>query len=172
MWPFRKKPSEPAPIIEPEPRWTVPEVIEPVGVEVEPVGEEVVPGVIVLPNGNISIAVSSIPQAKTAIKYLRLRKKEINLEKKELTSEAATIRAERSQQVASQGSMVRGGGNLGKAVRGFERMSRDSARRTHANRLAPLQEQKTLLDTQTRAIDAAILELERQILTMQHGDNE
>ena len=58
--------------------------------------------------------------------------------------------------------MVRGGGNFGTMLRGFERMGRDADKeRRHAANLAPLEQQ------QKAFIDAAVLNLDQGITTLE-----
>ena len=176
-WFRRKKQEEP----EPPSDWMVPRdelpVYDPPATFEQPVYDapplpepEPVTGVIFLDNGDIHANVSTVPEAKLAIKQLRLRKKELGLEKKEISAEMAAIRAERSQAVAKQGPMMRGGGNFGKMIRGFESAGRQSSRSSHANRLAPYQDLKAGVDRRIIAVDTVIHQLEAYILENSDSD--
>ncbi len=115
-------------------------------------------------DGRINISVQSLAEAKIAIKALKLKKKEYALVKRELTQQQKIIRAEYTDQVRQQGSKVRGGGSIGRFVRTVQTINRDADRRTLAQKLAPLEEQKNAVDGIITAIDQAILQLEKYII--------
>lgn len=115
-------------------------------------------------NGQISISVQSLAEAKVALKELKLKKKENALVKRELTQQQKIIRAEYTDKVRQQGSKVRGGGSIGRIVRTIQTVNRDADRRALAQRLAPLEEQKTAVDGTINTIDQAILQIERYIV--------
>lgn len=115
-------------------------------------------------DGQIAYKVNSVAEAKLAIKQLRLRKKAVGLEKREVTQAITAINTERRQQTANQGSMMRGGGNLGKFTRSMQAISRDADKRNHAARLQPYQQEKARLDNYTLTVDRLIAELETYIL--------
>ncbi|KAM3116446.1 hypothetical protein [Phormidesmis sp. 146-33] len=115
-------------------------------------------------DGRINISAQSLAQANIAIKALKLKKKEYALVKRELTQQQKVIRAEYTDQVRQQGSKVRGGGSIGRFVRTVQTINRDADRRALAQQLAPLEEQKNVVDGIIMAIDQAILQLEKYII--------
>lgn len=118
----------------------------------------------VLDNGNIQIDVGSAAEAKLAIKQLRLHKKQLRLDKKAIAARIAQIRSEYRTESASRGSMFRGGGGLGKFIRGVQRANRDGARSSKENAIAPLEREKMNIDRLLADIDAAIIKIEKYIL--------
>jgi hypothetical protein len=120
-----------------------------------------------LDDGGIHLNVGSVEEAKLAIKQLKLRKKEYANLKRAVNQELAQLNAARRQQTARQGSMVRGGGNLGQTVRAFQRVSRDADRRQHAANLAPLEARKAAIDAAMLNIDQAVTAVEGYILEQQ-----
>lgn len=137
--------------------------IVPVEPEPEPEPVEVAPGV-TLRGDTVSLSFDTVAQAKLAIRQLRLMKKELGIEKKDLTTQMSEIRAGRRSQVAQQGSMVRGGGGLGRAVRTGQRVGRDADRRKHVGALAPYEEAKSEIDRRVMMIDQIILSIDQMIL--------
>jgi hypothetical protein len=115
----------------------------------------------------IRVNTSTVAEAKFAIKELKLKKKEYSLQKRAVTDKQKEIRAQYTDEVRSRGSMMRGGGGLGKFVRAVQSASRDSKRAQLANALAPYENQKQDIDAILRAIDSAILQVEAAIL--KHG---
>ncbi len=95
---------------------------------------------------------------------LKLKKKELALGKKAITTELSRMRAEHQIQLGNQASMVRGGGNFGKVLRTIQHVSRDTAKQSYVNTLAPLERQKTAIEQYVLKIDNAITQLERYIL--------
>lgn len=114
--------------------------------------------------GEICMIVKSVIDAKAAIKELKLKKREYALIKKEIIQQQKLIRAEYTDQVRRQGSKIRGGGQLGSLVRSIQTYNRNSNRRALADRLAPLEQQKNVVETVIHAIEQEILHLERYIL--------
>src|SRR5215211_2991644 len=104
-------------------------------------------------DGQIRVSANSVAEAKLAIKQLRLRKKAVGLEKREVTQAITALNAERRRQTANQGSMMRGGGNVGKFTRSMQSISRDADKRNHAARLHPFQQEKARLDEYILNID-------------------
>jgi len=127
---------------------------------------EIVPGagLTFLANGDIHISIESVPEAKLAVKQLKLKKKEFALDKNAVTTELSRMRAEHQIHLGNQGSMVRGGGNLGKTIRTVQHISRDTAKQSYVNALAPLERQKTAIEQHMLKIDDAVMQLERYIL--------
>jgi hypothetical protein len=105
-----------------------------------------------------------VAEAKIAIKELKLKKKEYVLVKREISQQQKQIRAEYTDQVRQRGSKFRGGGNMGRLIRTVQTVNRDADRRSLAQKLAPLEEQKNTIDTIINAIDQTILQLERFIV--------
>lgn len=105
----------------------------------------------------------SIAEAKLAIKELKLKKKEYALMKRDISQQQKQIRSEYTDAVRQRGSKFRGGGNIGRLVRTVQTVSRDADRRTLAQQLAPLEQQKNAVDAAINAIDQAILQIEMYI---------
>ena len=121
-------------------------------------------GIYLKSDGSITLSIESVDQAKIGIKALKLEKKELNARKKQIGMEIKALRVQRSEKVAAQGSMVRGGGNIGKYARAMQRAGRDNDRRQHASALAPHEREKMVIDMFITNIDQAIVHLERYIL--------
>jgi sorbitol-specific phosphotransferase system component IIBC len=119
--------------------------------------------VTILENGDIKISACSAAEAKIAIKQLKIHKKQIDLQKKEIVSRITQIRAQHRVAAAQRGSMVRGGGTVGKVVRIFQRANRDTARLNKENAIVPLEQEKQRLDMLMRNIDSAIIKLQQYI---------
>jgi hypothetical protein len=117
-------------------------------------------------NGSeVSISVSSAAEAKLAIKELKLLKKGFALQKKEVAATIKMRRFDYSQEVKTRGSMVRGGGGLGRFFRGVQSISRDNKRAGLAKDLHPLESEKDRLDSVMNSIDQIIVKLEVYILS-------
>lgn len=111
----------------------------------------------------IQVEVTTVAEAKLALKELKLKKKEVQAQRKEVVAQQQAIRAAYTDRVRSQGSMVRGGGWVGKLVRAGQATARDSAKRQLANDLRPLDVEKARLDGAIIAFDKVILEVETYI---------
>lgn len=166
---FRRKPQE-EPVLDDD--WTVPQAPLLPPTPDLPMGQ---PGqddvVTFLPDDGIRINVGTIADAKLGIKHLRLKKKQFALEKKAVAAEMASIRAERRSAVAHQGSMPRGGGNIGKTFRVVQRISRDADRSRHASRLDPLEQQKAIIESKMLRIDEAVATLEAWIMQAEMNED-
>lgn len=114
-------------------------------------------------NGELCISVQSVAEAKIVIKELKLKKKEYALVKRELTQNQKQIRAEYTDKVRQRGSKFRGVGSIGRLMRTVQTVNRDADRRTLAQQLAPLEQQKNAVDAIVNAIDQTILRLVRKI---------
>lgn len=160
---FHRKPkSESAPAeMTPHPPVAMPAAAVP---QVPPAESVPTSGVIFKPNGDITVETNTVTEAKLAIKQLKLKKKEWAIAKKEVATEMAQLRAARQLELARQGSMMRGGGKIGKVVREVEHASRDAARRRYANALAPLEQRKALIERQMLKIDNVIALIEARLL--------
>ena len=112
----------------------------------------------------VHVRANSLAEAKLALKELKLKKKEYGLLKRAVTERQKEIRAGYTENVRTRGSMVRGGGGVGRFVRAIQTVSRDSKRAQLANNLAPLEQQKQQIETILRAIDAALLQVEAHLL--------
>lgn len=115
-------------------------------------------------NGQIHVSARSAAEAKIAIKELKLKKKEYALVKREISQQQKQIRAEYTDAVRQRGSKFRGGGNIGRIVRTVQTINRDADRRALAQQLAPLEQQKNVVDTMINAIDQAILQVEMYLI--------
>lgn len=119
-------------------------------------------------NGDIQLNIRSVTEAKLAIKELKLRKKEINAEKKEVNARISEIRSAYRQQSTERGSMMRGGGGIGKFARAIQRSTSDASRQNKERAIAPHEQRKLQLDRMIVAIDNAIIQTERYILENSH----
>lgn len=115
-------------------------------------------------DGELRVSARSVAEAKIAIKELKLKKKEYALVKREISQNQKQIRAEYTEQVRQRGSKFRGGGSIGRIVRTVQTINRDADRRTLAQQLAPLEQQKNVVDAMINAIDQTILQVERFIV--------
>ena len=115
-------------------------------------------------NSTAHVKASSISEAKLALKDLKLKKKEYALLKRELNEKQKEIRASYTDEVRTRGSMLRGGGGLGKFVRFVQTASRDGKRSQLAVALAPLVQEKQSIESLIHAIDLASLQVESYIL--------
>jgi hypothetical protein len=115
-------------------------------------------------NGELIISARSVAEAKIAIKELRLKKKEYALVKREISQQQKQIRAEYTDQVRQRGSKFRGGGSVGRLIRTVQTINRDADRRSLAQELAPLEQQKNGVEAVITAIDQTILQVERFIV--------
>lgn len=115
----------------------------------------------------VRVDTNTVAEAKLAIKELKLKKKEFALQKKTITEQQKAIRAQYTSEVRSRGSMMRGGGSLGKLVRTFQGASRDNRKAQLARDLEPYEKKKQDIEAMIRAIDSAIIQVESAIL--KHG---
>ncbi len=113
--------------------------------------------------------VNNLAEAKIALKELKLKKKEFGVLKREVVARQKEIRASYTHEVRNRGSMMRGGGGLGKFVRAIQTVSRDSKRAGLANDLAPLEQEKVRIERMVGAIDSLIIRLEAYILNLSHS---
>jgi hypothetical protein len=116
------------------------------------------------PDGDLRVSARSVAEAKIAIKELKLKKKEYALAKREISQNQKQIRAEYTDSVRQRGSKFRGGGGIGSFVRTVQTISRDADRRSLAQELAPLEQQKNTVESIINAIDRAILQIEKFII--------
>ena len=112
----------------------------------------------------LSVGASSIAEAKIALKELKLMKKQFGLTKREIISKQKEIRADHTHEVRTRGSMVRGGGGLGKFVRLIQSSSRDAKKANLAHTLSPLEKEQQECEAMMHTIDTAILQLQAQLL--------
>jgi hypothetical protein len=115
-------------------------------------------------NSDLRVSVRSVAEAKIAIKELKLKKKEYALVKREISQQQKQIRAEYTDKVRQRGSKFRGGGSIGGFVRTVQTINRDADRRTLAQELAPLEQQKNAVDAMINTIDQTILQVEKSII--------
>jgi hypothetical protein len=135
---------------------TIPEVIP-----VDPV-PEVLPAsyITMTPSGQIAVHARNAAEAKLAIRELRAKKKEISLTKRAIMQEQREIRAAYTNLVRRRGSKFIGGGSVGGIVRAFQTWNRDAARSQLATELAPLEQQRSRIETWIMAIDSVIIQLQ------------
>ena len=74
------------------------------------------------------------------------------------------IRARYTDEVRNRGSMIRGGGGVGRVVRLFQTVARDGRRAQLAHELAPLEAEKQDIEAVVRAIDGVMIQLEAFVL--------
>lgn len=115
-------------------------------------------------DGELSVSVQSVTEAKIAIKELKLKKKEYALVKRDISQQQKQIRAEYTDKVRQRGSKFKGGGSIGRLVQTVQTINRDTDRRSLAQELAPLEQQKNAIDAILNAIDRTILQIERFIV--------
>lgn len=115
-------------------------------------------------DGELHVSVRSVAEAKIAIKELKLKKKECALVKRKISQSQKQIRAEYTDSVRQRGSKFRGGGSIGRLVRTVQTINRDADRRTLAQELAPLEQQKNAVEVIINATDQAILQVEKFII--------
>lgn len=112
----------------------------------------------------VSVNANSLAEAKLALKELKLKKKEFGIMKREVNERQKQIRASYTEEVRTRGSMVRGGGGLGKFFRAVQTASRDGKRAQLASALAPLEQEKQRIEAMIRAIDSATIQVESYLL--------
>lgn len=115
-------------------------------------------------SGELSVSARSVAEAKIAIKELKLTKKEYALMKREIAQQQKQIRAKYTDKVRQRGSKFRGGGGIGRIVRTIQTVNRDADRRTLAQELMLLENQKNDVEAIINAIDQTILKVERFIV--------
>ncbi len=114
--------------------------------------------------GDVTVVVDSVEEAKLGLKELKLRKKELSLAKRQLTEQQRVIRAAYADQVRRQSPMARGGGGIGRFMRGVQTASHAAARKELAKRLSPLEKERIRVETMIGAVDQATLKVEAYIL--------
>lgn len=112
----------------------------------------------------IRIHTNNATEIKIAIKELKLKKKEFSILKQTIMAEQKRIRAQYTVEVQTRGSLVRGGGSVGRFIRSVQTISRDGRRAQLARDLAPLETKKQNFEATIRAIDQAIIQLESALL--------
>lgn len=112
----------------------------------------------------VSVNANGLAEAKLALKELKLKKKEFGIQKKVILTRQKEIRAAYTDEVRTRGSMVRGGGGVGKFFRAIQTISRDSKRSSLAADLAPLEKAKQEIEAMIHTIEHVILQVESQIL--------
>ena|SRR6266496_6712209 len=112
----------------------------------------------------IRVRTNSLDETKMAVKELKLMKKQYSLAKRTVGEEQKQIRAQYTQEVRSRGSMMRGGGGIGRFVRDIQSSSRDNRKARLASDLAPLEKKKQEIEAMIRAIDSTIIQVEAAII--------
>ena len=107
--------------------------------------------------------VNNLAEAKIALRELKLKKREYAAMKREVADRQKAVRAAYTDEVRTRGSLVHGGGGIGRFVRAIQSSSRDAKRAALASNLRPLEHEKAQLQAMTNAIDALIVRLEAQI---------
>ncbi len=120
------------------------------------------------PLEGIDLQPTSVAEARFAIKELRLRKKEIQAEKARL---AAALGDEherwRQRQAGRVSTAGLGRGWTGGLIRGMVQSKRRDERVEHAEAVNRISDARQARDAEIRIVDAAILEMEREILRLQ-----
>ena len=75
---------------------------------------------VVFEGTRIKCVAETVDQGRLAIKELKLKKKEFGLMKREVVARQKEIRAAYTHKIRTRGSMVKGGGGLGKIFRAFQ----------------------------------------------------
>ena len=127
------------------------------------------PGFVQVDGSDIHVRFNTAAEGKIALKELKLKRKEYSLLKRQINEREREIRAQYTDQTRRQGSMMRGGGGFGKFIRGIESISRDSQRANLAKALAPLEKQKSQVDSMLQTFDSVILQVETHILKLEQG---
>ncbi len=117
--------------------------------------------------GKISVIASNATEAKFAVKELRLLRKSFALQKRAILDQQKEIRANYTHHVRRRGSMVRGGGGLGRFVRIVQSAGRDSTRSQLARQLQPLENEIQRLNHALTHIDSLIVQVESQSLRVE-----
>jgi hypothetical protein len=112
----------------------------------------------------VSVNATGLAEAKLALKELKLKKKEFGIQKKLIMTRQKEIRASYTDEVRTRGSMVRGGGGVGKFFRAIQTFSRDNKRAGLAADLAPLEKAKQEVEAMIHTLDHVILQVEAQLL--------
>jgi hypothetical protein len=112
----------------------------------------------------VSVNATSLAEAKLALKELKIKKREFGIQKRVIAGRLKEIRATYTQEVRTRGSMVRGGGGVGKFFRAIQTFSRDGKRSQLASDLAPLAQAKQGVEAMIHAIDSLILQVEARLL--------
>lgn len=112
----------------------------------------------------VSVVASGLAEVRMALKELKLKKKEFGIQKKLIMAQQKEIHASYTNEVRTRGSMVRGGGGIGKIFRAIQTVSRDSKRSTLAADLAPLERAMQEVEAILIKLDQAILKLEIHLI--------
>lgn len=127
---------------------------------VAPIEEEKPALIEVSPEGTISVNATSIRELKLALKQLKLEKKKLLLLKKQASEQERQIRANYTDYTRNRGSMIRGGGTIGKFIRLGQTVSRDGARRALADQLAPYEQKTREIAAMQSAIEELMIKVE------------
>jgi hypothetical protein len=117
-----------------------------------------------LRGGTVRVTAKSRAEATIALKELKIKRKEFGLKKRAISDQQRAIRANYTDEVRNRGSMMRGGGGIGKIFRTIQTISRDGRRSRLAHELAPLETKKQEIEAVLRAIDSVIVQLEANLL--------
>jgi hypothetical protein len=119
--------------------------------------------VTVTDDGEVTARYSNVAEAKLAIKELRLIKRQLNVLKRQANESQRQMRADYTHQVRQRGSMMRGGGGIGRFVRAIQTAGRDAQRSQLASNLAPAEAKKRRIESIKMAVDQVILQVELYI---------
>lgn len=121
---------------------------------------------LVTQNGkDLSVRWDGLAEAKLVIKELKLRRRLLANEKRALALQQRMLKAEYTQEVRARGSKMVGGGKLGRGIRLFQTIGRDSRRAKLARDLQPLEQQKARLEVQSGQLESLILQVEAKMLS-------
>ena len=109
---------------------------------------------------NVQMRIKSKQEGAFAVKNLKLFKKTVRIRKKEVELAMRNVRADYTAYTRTRGSMLRGGGAIGKFVRSFQTIGRDVERANLAQQLAPLEHQRHCWERLLMTLDGCILSIE------------
>ena len=124
---------------------------------------QIKPGKIRLESVNDDLEFTTLAELKQAITILKQKKKELGVQKKAVTMHQQQIRANYTDEVRRRGSKFRGGGGVGRFIRGVQTANRDSVRKDLAKSLEPLEKEKVNIDVAMGKIDIDILRIEEYV---------
>jgi hypothetical protein len=114
-------------------------------------------------NGELRVSWDTPAEAKQVIKELRLKKSEVQIEKRAITSQQQQLRAAHTDRVRHHAPAMRGGGTLGRVVRGAQVGSHAAERKQLADALAPLEQRKAAVEALILTIDRALLQVQASL---------
>lgn len=115
------------------------------------------------PNGSISVMATSKDEHRLALGELKQKKKECALLKRQISEQIRLLKTEYAQEVRMRNSKFRGGGTIGRLIRGFQTVERDSRRQELGAELEPLEQQQADAIAMELAIDKMILQIQMHL---------